>query len=195
MESLSVEWDWSVFYDSDGNYIGGSIERVFRDERPADRSWEQIPQVLAGMAGWYKEDEGRLFARDIGTLFAGLKDRLAASSWEAISHRDNPVQPWVYVSSDGLSTWLTGTSDRDANIHHWAWGLAIGSEYAIGGSFINMGRELTQFNGDFGNTWSDVMIGNAGASLGYSLRVLGPTDVESRFNFHMMQWSRLRGAR
>ncbi len=75
-------------------------------------------------------------------------------------------------------------------IHHWAWGLTMGAEYAIGGSVINTGRELTQFRGDLTNTWSDVMIGNAGAALGCSLRVLGPYDVARQFNFHMMQWRR-----
>jgi hypothetical protein len=187
------EWDWSLFYNNDGSYIEGSIEKVFRDDLPSDRTWEGVPQALKNMAGWYDKDEGRLLARDIGTLFGGLKDRLAASGWEAISHRANPVQPWVYVGSEGLSSWLTGDSDADANIHHWAWGLAMGSEYALGGSIINTGREMTQFNWDFGNTWSDIMIGNAGASLGCSLRVLGPYDIVWQFNFHMMQWGRLRG--
>lgn len=140
------------------------------------------------MANWYDESEGRLLARDIGTLYGGLKDRLHASGWEAISDRQNPVHAWAYVSSEGLSPWLTGTSDRDANIHHWAWGVAMGSEYAVGGSLINSGRELTQFNWDFRNTWSDIMIGNAGASFGCSLRFLGLYDIQRQFDFHMMRW-------
>ncbi len=189
------EWDWSAFYEANGDYIEGSIERVFRDEKPTGRSWEGIPQALENMAGWYEKGENGLLTRDIGTLFGGLQDRLTASAWESISHRNNPVQPWVYVSSEGLPTWLTGTSDRDANIHHWAWGLAMGSEYAVGGSVINMGRELTQFRGDFRNTWSDIVIGNAGASLGCSLRVLGAYDIRWQFNFHMLQPTRPRGGK
>jgi hypothetical protein len=84
---------------------------------------------------------------------------------------------------------MTGDNDDDANIHHWAWGLTMGSEYAIGGSFINMGRELlTQWDWHFENMWSDIMIGNAGASLGCSIRMLGAYDIRWQFRFHMMQW-------
>ena len=182
------EWDWSTFYADDGSYIEGSIERVFRDERPTDRSWADIPQALENLAGHYDKDEQRLLTRDIGTLFGGLPDRFQASTWEAVSDRNNPTHIWVYVNSEGLPLWLTGDSDDDANIHHWAWGLTMGAEYGIGGSFINIGREFTQFNGDFRNTWSDIMIGNAGAALGCGIRVLGAYDIKRRFSFYMTQW-------
>ena len=188
------EWDWSRFYTSDGSYIDGSLETVLRedvlrDERPVDRYWADVPQALENLAGYYDEGEESLLTRDIGTLFGGLPDRFEASAWSAVSDRDNPTHVWVYVNPEGLPLWLTGDSDKDANIHHWAWGLTMGYEYyGIAGSVINTGREFTQFEGDFRNTWSDIVIGNAGAALGCAIRVLGAFEIKRRFGFYMMQW-------
>ncbi len=188
------EWDWSLFYNPDGSYMDGSIETVFRDSAPASRTWAGVPQALQSIAGWYNDDEGRMFARDIGTLFGGLKDRFSTPAWEAISDRNNPVRTWVYVGAEGLSTTLIGSSDGDNNIHHWAWGLAMGAEYAGWGCIINTGRELTQFSGDFVNTWSDVAAGNLGAMMGWNLRLYGPRDAAGLFKLYMTPWWRRTGA-
>ncbi|MDY7041453.1 MAG: RHS repeat-associated core domain-containing protein [Chloroflexota bacterium] len=183
------EWDWSAFYDTTGNYIEGSLGKVFREEMPKDYSWADIPDALERLAGWYNTGEEELFTRDIGTLFGGLKDRFdEPSAWQAISFAGNPAHVWVYVNPEGLHPLMVGTSDQDANIHHWAWGLAMGSEYGPVGSFINEGREISQFRGDWRNTWSDIAIGNAGASLGASFRLLGFRDIRQSWSIHMMTW-------
>ncbi len=118
------------------------------------------------MAGWYNAGEETLFTRDIGSLFGGLANRIETpNTWEAISNPTNPIRTWVYVSRTGLPARMMGQSDRDANIHHWAWGLAMGGAYGPGASMINTGREITQFRGDWANTWSDIEIGNRGAAL------------------------------
>lgn len=180
------EWDWSAFYDAEGNYIQGSLENVFRDNRPANWSWQDMPGSLQHLAGWYKTGEEGLYTRDIGSLFGGLPNRFEApGAWSAVSNQHNPVRVWVYLSRAGLPSYLVGTSDPDANVHHWAWGLTMGAEYGPGGSLINTGRECTQFRGDWGNTWSDIMIGNRGAALGVHFRLLGLNDVSHAWNFFM----------
>ena len=181
------EWDWSAFYDADGNYVQGSLEVVFRDQRPANRSWNDIPGALERLAGWYKTGEEGMFTRDIGSLFGGLANRFEASEvWPAVSDTQNPIRVWVYLGQEGLPPTLTGTSDRDANVHHWAWALTMGAEYGPGGSLLNTGREITQFHGDWRNSWSDVSIGNRGAALGVRFRVLGLADITHAWNFFML---------
>ena len=85
-------------------------------------------------------------------------------------------------------------SDRDANVHHWAWALVMGAEYGLGGSTINTGREIVQawqYRRDWNwtGTWSDVLSGNAGASLGFSFRVLGIRRIQDAWYIHMMEWA------
>ena len=181
------QWNWNRFYDEQGNYIAGSLESVFRDNRPADWTWSDVPVALERMTGWYNPGEEGLYTRDIGSLFGGLPNRLETPhTWEAVSHPGNPIRVWVYVSRAGLPARLMGTSDLDANIHHWAWGLAMGGAFGPGASFINVGREITQFQGNWGNSWSDVEIGNRGAALAVSFRVSGTGRVRSAWNRIML---------
>lgn len=183
------EWDPVAFYDSKGQYIEGSIEKVLRDDRPAGRTWAGVPNALENLAGWYSSQERDLFIRDIGTLFGGLADRVdEPGAWQTVRNHNNPVHVWAYIGAEGLPQSMTGTSDADANIHHWAWALTMGGSYGPVGSAINAGREVTQFRGDFVNTWSDILIGTSGAAMGLSLRVFGPSDARQSWNFHMLQW-------
>jgi len=181
------QWNWSSFYDKEGNYISGSIENVFRDNRPVDWNWNDVPGALEKMSGWYKAGEEGLFTRDIGSLFGGLTNRFETpETWGAVSNRNNPIRTWVYLDRDGLSSSLMGTSDDDANVHHWAWALTMGAAYGPGGSMLNTSREITQFRGDWRNTWSDISIGNRGAALGVHFRILGLTDITRAWNFFML---------
>jgi RHS repeat-associated protein len=183
------EWDVVDFYDKDNNFIPGSLERKFRDSQPADRSWAKVPGALQRLASWYKDGEEAMFTRDVGSLFGGLPNRSEEhDTWKAISDSKNPIRVWVYVSRGGISPAMEGTSDKDANIHHWAWGLTMGAEYGPGASFINEGREMTQFGGDWTNTWSDVLIGNAGAALGFTFRSLGIHNIAQSWSIAMMTW-------
>ncbi len=79
-----------------------------------------------------------------------------------------------------------GTSDNDANVHHWAWALTMGAKYGWGGCLINTGREARQFSGDWVNTWSDVAIGNRGAAMGFDLKLFGLRDISRAWNFYML---------
>jgi RHS repeat-associated protein len=182
------EWNWSAFYNSDGSYIQGSLENVFRDQRPANWSWQDMPGALECLAGWYKTGEEEFYTRDIGSLFAGLIDRMEAPAARHAIYNGGrgSAHVWVYLDRNGLSSSLTGTADDDANVHHWAWALTMGAEYGPGGSLINTVREAQQFNGDWRNSWSDLSIGNRGAALGAHFRVLGLTDITRAWNFYMV---------
>ncbi len=180
------EWDWSAFYDARGGYIPGSLERVFVVERPIERTWEDMPGALERLAGWYGRGENGLYTRDIGSLFGGLPNRFETpSAWSAVSDANNPIRVWVYLSSAGLPPYLMGTSDLDANVHHWAWCLTMGAAYGPGATLINTGREITQFRGDWRNTWSDIMIGTRGAGLGLSFQLLGMNDNTRAWHLFM----------
>jgi len=188
------EWDWHAFYNDDGTYKQGSIEKVFRDARPQDRSWSDVPDALERLAGWYKTGEEGLFTRDVGSLFGGLKNRFEEqSTWAAISYEGNPAHVWVYVSQGNIPSFLVGV-DKDANIHHWAWGVAM-SELGPAGSAINVGREIVRFGTDLfrgranpGNTWADMNMGNLGVALGVNYRLLGlqPDRMRSVWNKYML---------
>jgi len=188
------EWNPSVFYDKDGQYIHGSLEKVFRDSRPQGRTWDTVPDALERLARFYKPGEESLFTRDIGSLFGGLLNRFEQpDAWSAISDARNPVRVWVEVGPGNMDRNLLG-NDRDSNIHHWAWGLAFGAEFNVGASFANEGREITQFNGDIENTWADMQIGNLGAALGVNYRLLGldPQRMRRTWNSYMYnQWWQL----
>ena len=182
------EWDWSAFYNADGSYITGSLEAVFRDQRPATRSWKDMPGALEQLAGWYKAGEEAFYTRDVGSLFAGLLNRFEAPEARHAIYNNGggSARVWVYFNRDGFSSTLMGNSDDDANVHHWAWALTAGAAYGPGGSLINIVRETGQFTGDWRNTWSDVSIGNRGAALGAHFRVLGLADVTRAWNFFML---------
>jgi hypothetical protein len=188
------EWDYSAFYDADGNYIPGSLERVFVDKRPDTRTWEQMPEALERLAGWYEPGEEGMFTRDIGSLFGGLANRFeVADTWDAVSDEHNPVRVWVYLGRSGLPSSLTGVIDRDANVHHWAWSLTMGAAYGPGGTAIITARDLWQFAGDctrgtgnWFNTWSDIHVGHRGAALGAAFRVLGLNNIAGDWRFFML---------
>ena len=60
--------------------------------------------------------------------FGGLANRLEApNAWPAVSNAGNPIRTWVYFDRQGLPASFMGTSDDDANVHHWAWGLTMGA--------------------------------------------------------------------
>jgi RHS repeat-associated protein len=188
------EWNSDAFYDENGEYRPGSLEIVFNAERPEDRTWEDMPGALGNLSGWYADGEEQLFTRDIGTLFGGLKNRIEEpNAWNAISYENNPARVWVYLNSEGLHSSMLGR-DPDANVHHWGWGVAMGAEYGPGGSTINTGREVLQAVFDRDEDWqpqdtsSDVLIGNVGASLGCSFRILGIRDIHRAWSIHMMEW-------
>ena len=195
------EWDSSRFYRYSsvgphvGLYIDGSLDPNLRSEHSRD---PLLGPVCLGL--WKSLQPGTTKMKRVyspvtsGTLHGGLQDRFDASAWEAISHPNNPVQVWAYVRCGGLPIWLTGVNDLDANIHHWAWGVAMGGEYGPGGSFINTGREMYQLveayrrheGMNFRNAATDVLIGNAGASYGSGLRVFVLQAVDDLFSFLMM---------
>jgi hypothetical protein len=170
------------------------LERVFVDKRPDTRTWEQMPEALERLAGWYEPGEEGMFTRDIGSLFGGLANRFeVADTWDAVSDEHNPVRVWVYLGRSGLPSSLTGVIDRDANVHHWAWSLTMGAAYGPGGTAIITARDLWQFAGDctrgtgnWFNTWSDIHVGHRGAALGAAFRVLGLNNIAGDWRFFML---------
>jgi RHS repeat-associated protein len=159
---------WSDFYDENNNYIKGSIDAVFRIGGPEKWSWNDIPSALSRLASWYKPGEKPLFDRDVGTLFGGLANRFEQPNpYLAFSNSANPIRAWVAVSQGSMPRFLTGTSDTDANIHHWAWVYMMAGSIGATAQLINTGREDWQFisgiisrgRPDFINRYSDVTIG------------------------------------
>jgi hypothetical protein len=115
--AFSDAWDWSAFYDEAGNYTPNSLEQVLRDHRPDDRTWAAIPNALERLAGWYKHGEEEMFARDVGTLFGGLKDRFSEPDALRADTFPKPAHIWVYVNAGDMPAYMIGV-DLDANIHH-----------------------------------------------------------------------------
>jgi len=182
------EWDFSRFYDSHGNYISESINRVFEDK--SKRAWADVPDALQRLAGWYENGEEQLFIRDIGSLFGGLLNRFEQpDSWNAVSDERNPVRVWVYVGANGISPALSGAlgnPDRDNNVHHWGWALAMGGTLsASAGILLNTIREGTQFSGNWTAIASDVWIGNRAAAMGEYLAVMGIRDIHRAWDMYM----------
>ncbi len=186
------EYEAANFYNLDGTFKQGSLERVFRESRPEERSWTTVPDALVRLEASYQPGEELMFTRDIGTLFGGLKNRIEEpSTWSAISFSRNPARAWVEVTPGNLSPELIGV-DRDANIHHWAWAVTMGAEYGITASFINTGREdlaaaqdICRQQANLSNTWADVRMGNTAAMFGLSIRWLGMDPSHIR-----QAWSR-----
>jgi len=94
----------------------------------------------------------------------------APNRWTASIHEGSPVRTWVYLRSEGLKENLQGDDMTiDGNVHHWAWGVALGADFGSQGSYINTAREITQFNGNWNNTSGDIKIGNLGVEYGWHL--------------------------
>jgi len=205
--SFPGEWNWSNFYNSDGSYIEGSLERFLRDQRPSDRTWASMPGAMERLAGWYEADETEMFVRDMGTLFAGLPDRFDSSMHVAVTGCQEgyscddrlplPTHIWVYLGPEGLPVYLTGARDEDANVHHWAWAFALG--YHEGGPLavaMNTQREFEQAGGimqAYGNPESsaDIWLGNRGALMGCDVRTFGasPSTIIRLWRHNvLLQW-------
>jgi hypothetical protein len=182
------EWNWSSFYDDNGNLRSYDVlDQILRN--PADgRDWSSMPDVLVRLAGWYEDDETEAFVRDIGTLFGGLADRFDAEMNYAVTGCHDglfcedratlPVHVWAYLKPDGMSKWYTGESDGDANVHHWAWALTLGYDRGYLAVPINNYREVFQAGNPFSiitniNARADCIIGTTGALLGIDIRLWG----------------------
>jgi len=168
------EWNWSAFYTPDGQLREGAVNRVF-SRAPVGRSWASVPGATERLAGWYNQNETEAFVRDIGSLFAGLRNRFEEpNGWNAITA--GWVRDSVWVLREGLQPELVGT-DQTGNVHHWAWSLNLG--YFRGGfvgRVINEGREFRDSGWDWQryttdvNHVADVRLGNIGTAMGNYMR-------------------------
>ena len=170
-------WNWSNFYNENGLYIDGSVQNFLGPS--SQLTWDGIPNALTSLAGWYQDNENMEFVRDVGVLFGGLFNRNEApGTWQAVTGEgaeNYPARQWVYVRLGNMHPNYLD-SDPDSNIHHWAWGIVLGSsQYGYFGYTINQARESEQLRS--GGNWSrdalrnylaDVRIGNAGVRLGQS---------------------------
>lgn len=196
------EWDWSAFYDDNG-YLSDyqNFEHIMANP-PDSRSWEIMPDALNRLAEHYKWNESEEFARDIGTLFAGLPDRFSASMNEAVTgcsigfqcenRAPLPAHAWAYVQSTGMPSRLTG-SDPDYNVHHWAWGVTLGYYQGVGAVAINTVREIDQAGGlanarNNRNSRADIWLGNRGAFFGGDLKLLGPQGTRFLYSYYVAEW-------
>jgi hypothetical protein len=189
------EWDWSKFYNddgtlrvSDGTIYDGAI--IFYDT--STRSWADMDDALARLARMYDSSytESSAFARDVGSLFGGLKNRFEEpNNWSAVSDAANPVREWVRVGPTGLDPALIGT-DSDNNVHHFGWAFVLGFELGPGGVAVNTVRELQQYVESCHPTYhskielyllaltnvdsrADIWLGNRAAIMGSDVAVFG----------------------
>jgi len=175
---------WSYFE------TGGALDKTALGQALMDlgsgRDWAHMDTALANLAQWYKPDERYQFVRDIGTLFGGLEDRFHQASTKIAAG----VQPFfqrfthVWVGKAGLPEYLTGNTDPDANIHHWAWAVVLGYDQgAEATQRINYNREWV--GGCLGRcmAWEDVQLGWRGAQMGEALRTAPITPVSVRLLF------------
>jgi hypothetical protein len=194
------EWEWSAFYDSNGN-LTADFEAIMRNP-PSSRNWANMEDALTRLSAYYDWNESEIFARDIGTLFAGLPDRSSHGTNFAVTGcvlgpicsdpADLPAHVWAYLQPTGMPERLRG-GDDDANVHHWGWGVAIGSYLGGGAVGINMAREAYQAaatNHILGNPdlRSDIFLGNRGAFFGDALRVFGPRATPLLYRYFVAEW-------
>jgi RHS repeat-associated protein len=188
------EWEWSRFYLPDGTYNG--MLGVILNNPPASRSWDTFAQALSRLSAAYTAEEEAFFVQDVAFLFASLPSRSQNPGWRG----NRPY--YTLTAFNSTSTWLqrgsldlayilnpNGNSDRDNNVHHWAWAFALGYNLGEDAILINTGRELTQIRvdnkGNLAVNYSDVAIGNAGAIMGvvFASNDYGYTDIPSLFNW------------
>jgi hypothetical protein len=192
------QWNRSNFYNSSGAYIDGSIDSILSNKDApiaAGRNWSNLANALESMSGWYANHEGVQYTRDVGTLFGGLLNRIEEpNAWRTFSAEGNPMRGWVYLAPDGLDG-LTG-GDGDSNVHHWAWMVvAGGAGWGPAAELINEAREFTQLSADQyinppASYRADIVMGDAGAGFGRSMRRLGPRDISRHLwgPINFMDW-------
>ena len=198
------EWDWNAFYDENGMLHGGNdtVLKEFLKAAPESRNWENLPDALARLSEYYERNETEEFARDIGTLFAGLPDRFTASTNLAVTgcevgiRCENPITipaaGWAHLQPKGMPSHIRG-DDKDANVHHWAWGVTLGYHYGVGAVAMNTVREIQTVGGignlmNNSNSKADVFLGNRGAFFGSDLDTFGPRSVRFLYSIYVAEW-------
>jgi len=196
------EWEWSAFYDSNGYLRGYETLQNIMTTPSSSRSWANMDEALTRMSAYYNWNESEMFARDIGTLFAGLPDRFSGNMNYAVigctqgfrcsNRQPLPAQVWAYLQPDGMPSYLRG-DDPDSNVHHWAWSVALGAYTGDLAVALNTGREVYDVKGinnlmSDSNAKADVYLGNRGAYFGSALHMFGPRTVPFLYRFYVAEW-------
>lgn len=184
------EWDASKFYSDGGTgaRIEGAQKIVFQDIVPGGRNWDTLGTALTRLAGWYLAGEEAMFIQDVEFLFAGSPSRTQSQADGVIYWTTEPgyagnlhvfihagtLDPKFYLNREGSPT------DADMNVHHWAWGVAVGYNLGwVSGDALNTGRELAGVNFDVNRVnVSDIYMGRAGVYTGADLW-WNPNDISS----------------
>ena len=200
------EWKaggWDKFYTADGQLRDdATINGVFQSA-PASRSWGNMPDALANLAGSYKTNETREFVRDIASLYGGMADRFDQQSDEA-ALQSGQINHGVFVAAGGLPERLT--DGADANVHHWAFGAMLGYVHGVAwGVAENTVREFNQAAGGAGRgrgdirtngldpiaafnnpgSSADIWLGNRAALFSADIRLLGVSPNRVRFAYSL----------
>jgi len=182
------EWDWHAFYNDNGsrkdwNTIVGNILH----NPPNSRSWDSTPTAVGNLSRAYTASEQDQFTQDVAMLYAGLRARSQehfglrpyyserGGATEQIFIKPGSLDPRFYISTN------TGNADEDYNVHHWAWSFALG--YNVSAPLavsINEYRE-TQDAAPRPADRSDIEMGNAGASMGWTFRWGSYADLPGLF--------------
>ena len=198
------EWDWGAFYDNNGYLRSFEIFWDIMTHPPSSRSWAAMPDALTRLSAYYAWNESEMFARDIGTLFGGLPDRASHSMNFAVTGCERvpapicdsptilPAQDWAYLQPAGMPSYLRG-DDADSNVHHWAWGVALGAYMGNLAVVANTARETIGVGGinnlmNDPNALADVYFGNRGAYFGSALRTFGPRATSLLYSFYVAEW-------
>jgi hypothetical protein len=170
-----------------------------------------LGDALVRLSAAYTPEEEALFVRDVGFMFAGLAGRSQNPGWRgnrpywSVGRLPGNIAVFLQPGSldAGYYTNPDGSTDGDANVHHWAWAFAMGYDIGLRGIKINSLREHAQ--ADIGvDIWdlsvtltvdtSDVALGNAGVAMGNALSRSNqsysdiPTLLGFLYNFDPSDW-------
>jgi len=165
--SLAYPDEWRSLYEA-AYGVGGSPQEAIRAIYPqaGQRTWDSLPAALSRLSEHYTDQDA--LAQDIGTLYAGLSPRngrpfpYRSSLGAAVVGAQE--MPNVHLAPTGQPF----GGDVDANVHHWAWALALAQRVGpASAALANSLRETTQGQGP-----ADVLAGDYAAEAARALRKL-----------------------
>jgi|GEM_PF-5504390 len=160
-----------TFYDSENQYIDGSLELYFQDPSLNGITWNDMPVALYRLRLYYLPGEELFYSRDVGTLFAGLRNRFEeingfSTVSEQIAGAGPAFHPSLFIGRGAMPPELAG-GDADANVHHWAWSFTMGAQSGlVVGLLVNFAHEAQDPSSGFA---SDIPMGSLGVLMGHML--------------------------
>ena len=134
-------------------------------------TWNDMPVALYRLRLYYLPGEELFYSRDVGTLFAGLRNRFEeingfSTVSEQIAGAGPAFHPSLFIGRGAMPPELAG-GDADANVHHWAWSFTMGAQSGlVVGLLVNFAHEAQDPSSGFA---SDIPMGSLGVLMGHML--------------------------